>query len=65
MQVIGALDARTIVRLKEQDKFLLRMYHAEFAKDPASPATESSRSHMMALRHTLKQLYGESVADLV
>jgi hypothetical protein len=47
----------------EQEKFLLRIYQAEFAKDPTSRATESSRSNVIALRHTLKQIYGESVAS--
>jgi hypothetical protein len=62
MQLLEEQDLGTTERLKEQDKFLLRMYQAEFAKDPASRATESSRSNIMALRHTLKQMYGESVA---
>jgi hypothetical protein len=36
------------------------MYQAEFAKDPTSRATESSRSNVIALRHTIKQMYGEA-----
>ena len=41
------LDARTIERLGKQGGFLLSTYHAELAKDPASRATESSRSNMI------------------
>jgi hypothetical protein len=32
------------------------------AKDPASRATESARSNLIALRHTINQIYGESAA---
>jgi hypothetical protein len=62
MQFLEEQESGTIERLKEQDEFLLKIYQAEFAKDPASRATESSRSNLMALRHTLKQMYGEVVA---
>jgi len=34
MQIEAHLDAETIKRLEEQSKLLLRMYHAEFAKQP-------------------------------
>jgi hypothetical protein len=63
MQLLEQLDSGTIERLKEQDEFLLRVYQAEFAKDPTSRATVSSRSNVIALRHTLKQIYGEAVAS--
>jgi len=33
------------------------------AKDPTSPATESSRSNMIALRHSINQIYGEAAAS--
>jgi hypothetical protein len=56
------LDAETIERLEEQSGLLLRMYQAEFAKDPASRATGSLRSNMIALRHTIHQIYGEGAA---
>ncbi len=56
------LDAETIERLEEQSDLLLRMYQAEFAKDPASRATGSLRSNMIALRHTIHQIYGEGAA---
>ena len=38
------------------------MYHLELAKDPSSRATESSRSNMIALRHSIDQIYGEAVS---
>jgi hypothetical protein len=63
MQLLEQLNSGTIERLKEQDEFLLRIYQAEFAQDPTSRATESSRSNLMALRHTMKQVYGEAVAS--
>jgi hypothetical protein len=63
MQLVEELESRTIKRLKEQGEFLLRIYQAEFIKDPSSRATESSRSNVIALRHTVKQMYGEAVAS--
>ncbi len=53
----------TIERLEEQSALLQRIYQAEFAKDPTSPATESSRSNMIALRHSINQIYGEAAAS--
>jgi len=58
MQIEAHLDAETIERLEEQSGLLLRMYQAEFAKDPTSLATESSRSNMIAFRHSISQIYG-------
>ena len=55
-------DADTIERLEEQSGLLLEMYEAEFAKDPSSPATESSRSNIIALRHSINQIYGQAAA---
>jgi hypothetical protein len=62
MSIEAHLDAETIERLEEQSELLLRMYQAEFAKDPASRATGSLRSNMIALRHTIHQIYGEGAA---
>jgi len=62
MSIEAHLDAETIERLEEQSELLLRMYQAEFAKDPASRATGSIRSNMIALRHTIHQIYGEGAA---
>ncbi len=52
----------TVERLGEQSRFLLGAYEEELAKDPASHATESSRSNVIALWHTIKQIYGKTVA---
>lgn len=53
----------TIERLGKQSGFLLRTYKAELAKDPASRGTESSRSNVIALWHTILQIYGKAVAQ--
>ena len=52
-----------IERLEEQSGLLLRTYEAEFAKDPTSHATESSRSNLIALRHTISQIYALDVTN--
>ena len=54
-----------MVRVEEQTKLLLRVYLAERANDPSSRATESSRSNVIALRHTLTQMYRESEVWLI
>ena len=54
-----------IERLRKQVEFLLRVYQAEFDQDPTSHATESSRSNVIAMRHTVRQMYGETVARKV
>ena len=64
MQIEAHFDAETIERLEEQSELLLRMYQAEFAKDPTSLATESSRSNMIALRHSIDQIYGAAGLDV-
>lgn len=56
------LDPETVERLEEQSGLLLRTYELEMAKDPASRATESARSNLIALRHTVNQIYGQSAA---
>jgi len=38
------------------------MHQAELSKDPTSHATASSRSNMMAVQHTVEQIYGEAVS---
>jgi len=58
MQIEAHFDAETVKRLEEQSELLLRTYQADFAKDPTSPATETSRSNMIALRHSISQIYG-------
>jgi hypothetical protein len=62
METRAQLDPVVLERLEEQSGLLLRTYQAEFSKDPISHATESSRSNLIALRHTISQIYGESTA---
>jgi hypothetical protein len=62
MDYLEELDSGTIERLGKQGGFLLSTYQAELAKDPASRATESSRSNVIALWHTIRQIYGKAVA---
>lgn len=62
MDYLKKCDAETIERLGKQSGFLLRTYRAELARDPASRGTESSRSNMIALWHTIWQIYGKAVA---
>lgn len=62
MHLVEKLDLGSIKPLEKQVRFLLRIHQAELAKDPTSHATESSRSNLMAMQHTVKQMYGEAVA---
>jgi hypothetical protein len=62
MDYLEESDAETIDRLGKQSGFLLRTYQAELARDPTSRDTESSRSNMIALWHTIRQIYGKVVA---
>jgi hypothetical protein len=62
MDYLEECDSRTIERLGKQSGFLLSTYQAELAKDPASRGTDSSRSNMIALWHTIRQIYGKAVA---
>ena len=62
MDYLEECDSGTIERLGRQSGFLLSTYQAELAKDPASRGTESSRSNMIALWHTIRQIYGKAVA---
>jgi hypothetical protein len=64
MQIEAHLDAETIERLEEPSGLLRRMYQAELAKDPTSPATETSRSNMIALRRNINQIYGVAGLDV-
>lgn len=59
------LDLGTIARLRKQSALLLRQYEAELASDPTSHATASSRSNLIALRHTIAQLYGDDGSSLL
>ena len=62
MQLVEELDSETIKRLEKQRGFLLRVHKKELAEDPTGLATESSRSNLIAVQHTIKLLYGEAVA---
>jgi len=64
MRMEAHLDAATRERLEEQSGLLLRIYEVEFAKDPASRATRNSRSNLIALRHSINQIYGEAASFL-
>ena len=64
MQVAEELDSGSIKRLGEQGKYLLRIHQADLAKDSTSHATESSRSNLMAVQHTVKQIYGEALREM-
>jgi hypothetical protein len=59
------LDLRTMERVGRQSGLLLRLYQAELARDPTSRDTESSRSNLIALRHTIAQIYGNAEPPLV
>jgi len=61
MQTLDRNDLGTLKHLVKQGGFLLKLHQAEIAKDPTSRATESSRSNLMAVRHTVKQVYGSAV----
>jgi hypothetical protein len=56
------LDSVLSERLRKQQEFLLRNYRAELAKDPTSRDTGTWRSHLIAMQHTVRQMYGEAVA---
>jgi len=47
-----------IERLSRQVGLLLRTYQAELGKDAASHATKCARSNVIALWHTINQMYG-------
>ena len=59
------LNEETFERLDEQSKLLLRIYQGELAKDPDSHGTASSRSNMIAWRHSIDQIYGELASSLL
>jgi len=46
--------------LEKQGRLLQRIYQADFAESPTSRAAGSSRSNMIALRHTIELMYGEA-----
>jgi hypothetical protein len=62
MHLVEDIDSMSINRLGKQSRFLLRIHQADLAKNPTSHATKSSRSNLMAVQHTVKEMYGEAVA---
>jgi hypothetical protein len=56
MHVVDELNAGILKHLVKQGGFLLKLHQVELAKDPTSRATESSRSNLLAVRHTVKQV---------
>jgi hypothetical protein len=62
MHLMEQLASGAIERLGQQGKFLRRIHQEELAKNPLSHATKSSRSNLMAVRHTVRAMYGEAVA---
>jgi hypothetical protein len=62
MQLIEEPDSGSITRLGKQHGFLLRIHQANLAENPTSDATKSSRSNLMAVQQTVKEMYGEAVA---
>ena len=62
MPVAEQLDSVTSERLRKQARFLQGIYQAEFDRDPTSHATESSRSNLIAMQHTVRQIYGDAIA---
>jgi hypothetical protein len=62
MKSEGQLELGTRERVGKQSRLLQRLYQIELAKDPASRDTESSRSNLIALRHTIGQMYGDAEA---
>jgi len=60
VQLEEQLDSGTLERLEEQSRLLQRIYQADLAKSRTSRAAGSSRSNMIALRHTIELMYGET-----
>lgn len=56
------LNLESHERLEEQSALLLRTYRLQLSKDPDSRATASSRSNLIALLHSITQIYGEDAA---
>jgi len=60
VQLEEQLDSGTLDRLEKQSRLLQRIYQADLNKSPTSRAAGSSRSSMIALRHTIELMYGET-----
>jgi hypothetical protein len=62
MQLIAEPNSGSILRLGKQHTLLLRIHRANLINNPTSHATKSSRSNLMAVQHTVREIYGEAVA---
>jgi hypothetical protein len=58
-------NAETINRLVEQGEFLLKCFHDEHERDPASLETEFVRGELTGWRSTLHTLYRDRAEDIV
>ena len=63
MHIEGPLNLAISERLKKENELLLKIYRAALAKNHTGRATESARSNLIALRHTIRQIYGERAAS--
>ena len=62
MQVVEELRSESIARLGRQHSLLLQIHQANLANNPTSHATMSSRSNLIAVQHTVEEIYGEAFA---
>jgi hypothetical protein len=58
-------NAETIDRLVTQGGLLLRTYHAEYDKDPASFHAEFLRGDFAGWRSTVHTLYGDCAQEII
>jgi hypothetical protein len=59
------LELSTNERLRKQEKLLERIYRANYEVDPHSQATRTSRSNLIAVQHTAKQMYEVALSQEV
>ena len=55
------LKLNTSERLRKQEELLERIYRANYAQNPYSLATKISRSNLIAVQHTARQVYGTEI----
>jgi hypothetical protein len=61
MQVVEELDSKSLTRFGKQHRLLLEIHQKNLASNPTSRATMSSRSNLIAVQHTVSEMYGEAV----
>ena len=59
MYIEAPFDSATSERLKKENGLLLRIYRAAFAQGPHQPCHRIARNNLIALRHIVRQVYGE------